>query len=146
MTNVTVIRGLRMYRIGSIAGGEETRVDFQGNGDSYVDFARNWSTDFTRVAGRRTEVFGGGDQDAPIDNWGDAAIAASFAQHVTGGDNSSRQFIWPPTFDLTPNADRGDLIILAYLPGDSVLPAMNRFSALRQAKGTLVRLVLPASR
>ena len=81
-----------------------------------------------------------------IDDWAGASMAASFTQHTAGGDMSSRQFIWPPTFDLSPVVERGDVVILAYLPGDSLVPAMNQFAALRQAKGTLVRLVIPQPR
>jgi hypothetical protein len=147
MTNVMVIRGTRLYRwTKTIDGGGEARMELDGQGESYVDFARNWSPIFSQVAGRRNEVFGGGNAAEHIDQWAEASIAASFAQHTAGGDNSSRQFIWPPTFDLTPLAERGDVVILAYLPGDSLVPPLNQFAAIRQAKGTLIRLVLPPPR
>jgi hypothetical protein len=147
MTNVVVVRGTRMFRVGNIEGGQEARVGFEGQAESYVDFARNWNPIFSQVSGRRSEVFGGGGGGAEhIDDWAGASVAASFTQHTAAGDPSSRQFIWPPTFDLSPVVERGDVVILAYLPGDSLVPAMNQFPVLRQAKGTLVRLVIPQPR
>lgn len=146
MTNIMVVRGTRLYRVKPIEGGAEGRVELGGQGESYMDFARNWSPTFTQVAGRRNEVFGGGNAVEHIDQWAEASIAASFTQHTAGGDTSSRQFIWAPTFDLTPLVERGDVVILAYLPGESLVPALNQFTAIRQAKGTLVRLVLPPPR
>jgi len=144
MTNVVVVVDKRFYRVGTIDAGGEGRVRIDGQGDSYIDLFRDWSPTFQSVANRRTEVFGS-NREQYIDRWADATVAASFARMVSGNETGNRQFIWSPGFDLSAVHDRGDALVLAYLPGESLLPAMNKFPALRQTKATFLRLVLPAN-
>lgn len=148
LTNVVVIRDRKLIRVGAVEAGSEKRVDLsRDSGEAYMQLASGWSGTFTQVSSRRSEVFGGGGGVEHIDNWAEAATALSFTEHAgaTGGQGS-REFIWPAGFDLTPVADRGDTIVIGYLPDDSLVPALNKFSALRQSKATLVRLVLTTSR
>lgn len=145
MTNVMVIHNSRLYRVGTIESGAEEQVILEG-GESSYDFARNWGPRFDEAAARRAEVFGSGGDAQFIDQWAEATVAASFPQYATTGENGARKVLWPPGFDLSPLGSRGDALIFAYLPGDTLVPGMNRFTAVRQAKGTVLRLVLGAKR
>jgi hypothetical protein len=148
-TNIVVIRNRRVYPLPPLAAGATTRFDFGAStaeSTPYQDIPRDWAPTFQNVVNRRGEVFGGNTEEH-IDAWGGAAVAASLVRGFADPNNAGgRGFIWPPGLDLTPLVERGDTVILAYLPGDSLVPDLNRFAALRRSKGTLLRLVLPATR
>ena len=143
MTNVVVITDNRAYRIQSLEAGGEGRVRIDGRGEPYQELVQGWTPTFQSVANRRAEVFGSQNEEH-IDRWADATVAATFTRLASGNDSGTRNFIWSPGFDLTSVMTRGDAVILAYLPGESLLPPLNQFTAERQSKGTVLRLVLPA--
>ena len=143
MTNLVVISDSRAYRMGSLEGGGEGRVRIDGQGESYLGLVQGWTPTFQSVANRRAEMFGSQNEEY-IDRWADAAVAATFTRLASGNEEGVRNFIWSPGFDLTPVMKRGDAVILAYLPGESLLPPINQFPVERHSKGTFLRLVLPA--
>lgn len=150
LTNIVVIHDRKARVLPSMAGGETLRIDLgaapePGQAIAVADLTRDWSATFQGVASRRGEVFGGQGEEH-IDNWPGAAVAASLTRAVSGNDEGQRHFVWPPGLDLSPLVERGDVVILAFAPNDSVLPAVNRFAATRQSRSSLYRLVLNPAR
>ena len=69
--------------------------------------------------------------------------AASFTTHAAGSAPIlERQFVAPPGFDLSPILDRGDAILLAWLPDYAPVPTIRDFPASRLRKNALFRLSL----
>ena len=150
LTNVVVIHNQKVLTLPSLPGGQTLRIDLsaaptQGESLSVAELVRNWASTFMTVANSRAGVFGGQGPEH-IDNWPGASVAASLAQRVSGNEDGQRHFVWPPGFDLSAMVDRGDVIVMAFAPNDSVLPSVNRFSAFQHSRHTLYRLVLNPAR
>ena len=70
-------------------------------------------------------------------------MAASFISLMGGWPNQYATFRVPPGLDLTPLAERGDAVLLAWVPDYSVVPPLNRFSPRRTHRDTLLRVAVP---
>lgn len=145
LTNVVVVHGNTVFRVPSIGGGGTAEVDLKpSDGASVVDWVRGWEGRMQAAANQRNDVFGGGRAEQ-IDEWADASSALSLASRIGGGGNAGngREWVWPAGLDLAPAVDRGDTLVMAYLPAGSVIPPLNQFPVLRQQRATLFRLVVP---
>ena len=80
---------------------------------------------------------GGHLEDRPL-----TATVASFIS-LLQGQQSPRSFIYPPGIDLTPQIERGDAVIFAWLSGHSFGGKVNEFQPPRFKQDTLLRLTLP---
>ena len=49
----------------------------------------------------------------------------------------------PSHFDLGPQIERGDAVLLAHLPDQSLIPPLNKFTPLFSSKDTLLRVLVP---
>lgn len=135
-----------LHRYGELAAGASVDRDLRrtGNGEMPVqNYVLERNSEFQIAVSRRAESFGSNDR-AHIDDWPGAAVAASFASYLSMNNGESRDFIYPNGFDLTGLVRRGEIIVLAWMPNESVLPPLNQFDVTHQKKGTLFRLVLPA--
>jgi len=78
------------------------------------------------------------------------AIAASFLEESPLRDQRYPNQGWRQTFaiprslDLTPNLKRGDAILLAWLPGETLVRPLNQFTPKRANYQTLLRVIKPA--
>jgi hypothetical protein len=52
------------------------------------------------------------------------------------------RFVTPPGFDLTPQMQRGDAILLAWMPGETIVPTLNKFSPRYSRKDTMLRVAV----
>jgi hypothetical protein len=102
----------------------------------------------------RNQQFGSGDGGHLNDPFS-STFGASFlaAAHLTGDMNQPwmqnqywSRFVTPPGFDLTPLMNRGDAILLAWMPGESVSPSINQFSPRYSRKDTMLRVAVPIER
>ena len=144
LTNVMVLGGGNIRRVDAIPANGTARVDLSvASKESYLDWVRGWQPRVQAAATQRNDVFGGGGGEH-IDDWAGGASAMSLASRVSSGaGGNGRDLVWPAGMDLLPLLERGDTIVLAYLPGESLIPPLNQFPALRQQRGTLLRLVVP---
>ena len=81
-----------------------------------------------------------------LDDYFTSATTASFISLAGGAsqeNNSYGTFGTPAYFDLAPQLERGDAVLLAYLPNQSLVPPLNKFTPLYSGKNTLLRIVLP---
>lgn len=147
MTNVMVFDRGSIRRVDSIPANGSVRVDLEsGAKESAVDWAHGWQSQVQSAANQRNDVFGGGGGEH-IDDWAGGAAAMSLASRVsTGAGGNGRDLVWPAGLDLLPAVERGDTLVMAYLPNESLIPPLNQFAALRQQRGTLLRLVVPGVR
>ncbi len=135
-----------LHRYGELAAGASVDRDLRRTGDGEMpiqNYVIERNPEFQIAVSRRGEAFGSNER-AHIDDWPGAAVAASFASYLSLNNGESRDFIYPNGFDLTGLVRRGEIVVLAWMPNESVLPPLNQFEVTHQKKGTLFRLVLPA--
>lgn len=125
-----------------IAAGAAREFEFDG-GPPLDAFVAGRNAEFQGAVSRREEIFGNNEK-AHIDDWGGASAATSFASLLKLNNGDAREFVWPAGLDLTRLVDRGDTVVLAWLPDTSFIAPLNRFEIKLGRKGTLLRLVLPA--
>jgi hypothetical protein len=141
---VVVVRDGRWFEAGKLAADAETGVDLPADRPVLGEQMQTWRPQFDAAASRRDDLFGGNDKGEHIDDWAQGSMTASFGGLLTRlGNNQSRDFVWPAGLDLSPLTDRGDTVILAWVPDHLLVQPLNRFPAERQRRGTLLRLVLP---
>lgn len=134
-----------LHRYGELAAGASVDRDLTrtGDGQPIQNYVIERNPEFQTAVSRRAEAFGSNER-AHIDDWPGAAVAASFASYLSLNNGESRDFIYPNGFDLTGLVRRGEIVVLAWMPNESVLPPLNQFEVTHQKKGTLFRLVVPA--
>ena len=147
LTNVLVMENGKLHRVDSIPAGGTVRVDLAAETrETPGEFVQNWSASLHAAATQRNEVFGSGGGEH-IDDWAGASSALSLTSLIRSeGANNGRDLVWPAGLDLAPVLSRGDVLVLAWLPNETLIPPMNRFTALRHQSGTLLRLVVPNPR
>jgi hypothetical protein len=135
-----------LHRYGELAAGASVDRDLRRTDDGRVpiqNYVIERNPEFQIAVSRRGEAFGSNER-AHIDDWPGAALALSFASYLSLNNGESRDFIYPNGFDLTGLVRRGEIVVLAWMPNESVLPPLNQFEVTHQKKGTLFRLVVPA--
>lgn len=81
------------------------------------------------------DTSGGQLEDRPL-----TATVASFISHLNEAGISGRNFISPAGMDLTPQVERGDAVVFAWLPNFGFEEKVNRFNPPRYRRDTLLRL------
>lgn len=143
-----LIWGGFLYRIGELPRAKTFKLSGQG-GEPLAGFVRNRQNTFQNAINQRRSQFGGGRQ-VFIDDGLTTAIAASFLS-VGPMQGNPQQYQYQPyagvvasrDFDLGPNLQRGDLVLLAWLPGETLLAPLNKFNPRRSHRDTVLRVVVP---
>jgi hypothetical protein len=119
----------------------ETRtfVVSREQGEPLADFVSRHSAGFREAVSARNKVFGGRG-GGRIDDLPNASVAASFLSQRTRTADSSHRFLAPPGLDLSPVADRGNAIVLAWAEDYSPISSMRQFAARRTHRHTLWRV------
>lgn len=135
-----VVAGDRTVMLPALASGATQEVTIPSSGPSGVsEWVSQWDGRFQSAVTQRENAFGGGDRQ-PIDEWPEAAAAASFPSRLQSPNGS---YVWPAGFDLTPLLRRGDVLVLAWMADSTIAPPLNQFPTPRSRKGTLLRLAVP---
>lgn len=139
-----VLKG-EVYELGELpAGAGKDFTLATGTGSRPLkSWVQRFNEPFRTAAAARERVLGG-NEGTRIDDWGQGSIAASFASLLSVNDAQTRDLVYPPGYELTSLAERGDALVFAWLQDETLIPRLNQFTALRASNGTLVRLVLPA--
>ncbi|MBX3731730.1 MAG: hypothetical protein KF791_03950 [Verrucomicrobiae bacterium] len=130
-----------MQMVPELAAGATRVMDpREGGADRLDHLMASWNGRFQGALSQRDETFGGGER-VSIDDWPEAAVAASFpaAMQSPGGS-----YVWPAGFDLAPLLTQGDVVVMAWYPDATLTPPLNRFESIRSRKGTLLRIAVPA--
>jgi hypothetical protein len=155
LSNLHVVIGADIYELGEV-GSKETRsfAVSKGKGTSLADFVEQYGSGFQQAIDQRRSTFGasGGGH---LDDLPDCTTAVSFISQLSGRHHPqgyaqrypqmdlSSSFVAPPGLDLTPIAEHGYAVLLAWAgdcgPGKSIC----QFTPRRLHRDTLWRLAVP---
>ncbi|MCX6902753.1 MAG: hypothetical protein NTW03_04615, partial [Verrucomicrobia bacterium] len=133
-----LVLGGRVHELGELPR-TATRTINRQTGVPLGDFVRNNSGTFAQAVEARRSQWGQNQPRAMVDDFS-AAVAASFLsdefsvtqpQVAAPYQRNRSSVLTLRGFDLTPNADRGDAILLAWMPDDSLVAPLNKFTPKR---------------
>ncbi len=128
-----------IFDLGTLSPGEKRTMELdQSNGISTDIFVRNLAGQYQSIVQERQYAFGrsGGGH---IDDLPTASMAASLLGEIAavqGGMN----FPASPGLDISSTAKNGGVLLLAWSPDASPVPAINQFKTKRTASNTLWRV------
>jgi hypothetical protein len=140
----------RMYELGDLTQSGPKLVKIQ-SGTLLSAFVQVNVTRFNNAVQQRQQQFGSSNTDRLEDNFV-AVTAASFLAMATLSADPNQpwnqnqywsRFVTPPGFDLSPLVERGDAVLLAWMPGETVVPTLNKFNPRYSKKDTVLRVVAP---
>ena len=143
----------RFYELGDISKGRTLSVSRTG-GAQLQQFVQNQVNQMSAAAQQRQNQFGAGESGHITDMFTSTA-AASFltVANITYDSNQPwnqysyySRFVTPPGFDLTSLMQRGDAVLLAWIPGETIVPTLNRFSPRYSRKDTILRIAVPLNK
>lgn len=141
-----LIVGGRVHELGELPRNKTFTVT-RGAGQLLRNFVQNQTGNFQVAINQRRSQFGGGTA-MPITNHFTAASAASFVSVAEPQETDTWQQNWygavvsSREFDLAESAERGDILLLAWMPGHTLVPPINKFSPRRSSKDTLLRVIV----
>src|SRR6185503_18255575 len=121
-------------------------------GSAIQALVQNQVNAFSAVVQERQRQFGS-QQGGRIADTFSGVLAASFlaAANPPEGNqyqqyNAYNRFVTSPGFDLSPLMYRGDAILLARMPGETLVPTINKFSPRYSRKDTVLRILVQSPR
>ena len=142
-----LIVGGRMFDLGDLTKGKTVALN-RGGGSALRDFVVNQANVLQNAVAQRQQQFGS-DLAGRIDDAFGGATAASFialhndyTQQNQNNGYDQGNFVTAPGFDLSPQIRRGDAVLLAWLPDQTLVTPLNKFSPFHSKKDTLLRFVI----
>jgi hypothetical protein len=140
-----IIEG-RIHDLGDITKGKPATV-YRSGGQPLQNFVQNQVGQLNAAVMQRQQQFGAQQGGHLHDPFGATTGASFLAMANTSTDpnqwNQYNRFVTPPGFDLTPLMQRGDAILLAWMPEETIVPTLNQFSPRYSRKDTILRVVAP---
>lgn len=138
----------RIYHLGDITAGKKQVLPNSG-GTLLQNQVQGQANYFAQIVQQRQSQFGG--EGGHIDTVFDSTVALSFLNLAQVSSEGAQQwnptywsrFVTPPGFDLTGLMQRGDAILMAWVPEDTLVPPINKFSPRYSKKNTVLRVVVP---
>jgi hypothetical protein len=142
----------RMYELGDLTHGKTNAV-YRPTGTPLQPTVQTSVNRFVQAVQQRQNQFGAQTSGRIEDVFNSTAIA-SFLGLATGSTDQSQpwnytywsRFATSPGFDLSPLIQRGDAVLLAWMPGDTLVPPLNKFSPRYSNKDTVLRLAVPVGK
>jgi hypothetical protein len=143
---VALVLGGRVHDLGDLARGQTRELTLaSGQGELLRDFVRNHSAQFQNVVQQRQRALG--DNRAALTDVPRSAMAATFISLWNEvQQNNYWNFVTTPGVDLAGLVERGDAVLLAWMPGYAPVPPLNRFNPRRSQRDTLLRVSVPLKR
>lgn len=139
LTNVRVVIGGEMLLLDNVPASEKKTFARRGLSRTNLSvFVQDHARQFQGAVNARQQAFGS-DARSRISDAVGATMAATFID-LNAGQNSYENFSCPPGFELSHLTDRGDAVLLAWLPNHSLTQPLNQFAAVRGSKNTLLRV------
>jgi len=147
-----IIEG-RMYDVGDVTKTKTFRAQ-RMTGAQLQPFVQTQVNNFNQIVQQRQNQFGGSGSGHITDIF-NSTTAASFLSITLSSDGSQPQpnnynyysrFISPPGFDLTDVMQRGDAVLIAWMPGETLTPTLNKFDPRYSRKDTILRVAVPLSK
>jgi hypothetical protein len=125
--------------VGEIAPKQTRSVSLSKTGETLITFVQRHGANFANAVNRRQQAFG--DNTPQIFDIAQSTMAASFVAHVRPNQQYGyNQFVSPAGMDLSPLVERGYAVLLAWVEDYSATKPINKFSARRSHKDTLLRV------
>lgn len=143
-----VVIGSQMLTLGEIPAGGTRTFDRASLPASSLEAAvRGQAQRFANIVSARQQVFSA-TEGGRIDDWTNAVVTASFLGRSSSasGRDQGELFTARQGFDLSDSLTAGQAVLLAWAPGHSPLPPLNRFPARRGTRDTVFRVIAPISR
>jgi len=140
----------RVFNLGDLTKGAQRNVS-RNSGSLLPSVVQNQANNFAQIVQQRQSQFGG--QGGHIDDVFNATVAVSFLGLAqTSGDPSQpwmqgywNRFVTSRGVDLAPLMQRGDAILMAWLPDDTLVPTINKFTPRYSKKNTVLRVAVPVT-
>jgi hypothetical protein len=126
--------------VGELEPKQTRSLTLAKGGETLSGFVQRYGASFQSAISQRQQAFG---HNTPqIFDIPHATMAASFVDQLRPGsqDYGYNHFIAPAGLDLSPLAERGHAILLAWVDDFSPIKPMNQFSPRRSHKDTLLRV------
>ncbi len=137
----------RIHELGDITKGRPNAPIYRGGGQPLQNFVQNQVVQFNNAVSQRQRQFGAQEGGHLHDAFGATTGASFLGLANTSADpnqwNQYNRFVTPPGFDLTPLMQRGDAILIAWMPQETIVPTLNQFSPRYSRKNTILRVVVP---
>jgi len=142
LTNVRIVAGQMIFSLDPLKPNEKRSLRLSlDQGKPVRSFVQENGQYFSRAVELRRsplgDTTGGHLEDRPL-----TATVASFIS-LLEGNNQARSFVFPPGLDLTPQIERGDAVVFAWVDGHSFGGKINEFQPPRFRQDTLLRLTTP---
>src|SRR5262249_10978384 len=128
--------------LGELPAKQTRTITRPASGQTLRSFVQNYAGHFQQAVNQRRQAFGG--NALQIYDIPNSTMAASFLSQIR--DVHAQQpynnpnFITPQGMDLSPLLDRGQAVLLAWAADYSLVKPLNRFSARRGHRDTLLRV------
>jgi hypothetical protein len=138
LSDMRVVAGQMLFDVEPIQPNAKKIIPLDSaKGVNVRQFVRENGAYFQRAVDMRRnplgDTAGGRLENRPI-----TAVTASMISYLD--DQPGRAFISPPGLDVTPQVDRGDAVIFAWLPNFSLSEKLNNFQPPRFKQDTMLRL------
>ena len=142
-----LVFGGRVLELGELPASKTFTVRRQ-QGQELLNYVNMQSGQFQNAANQRRNQFGG--QVFALNDYFTAVSAASFLSLAPQRQQTDQFQPYNSNistfrdFDLADCAGRGDAVLLAWLPGESLVAPLNRFTPRRSHRDTVLRVIVPS--
>ena len=138
----------RIYDLGELPA-SKTLEFHRSTGEALDTFTTRYSNQFQNAVNQRRSQFG--NEDAHLSDFYNSVSALSFVSLVKPRQQPDQFQPYQQTgvvasrdFDLAACTARGDAVLLAWLPGETLVAPLNRFTPRRSHRDTMLRVIVPA--
>jgi hypothetical protein len=142
VANAQLVIDRKLVDLGSLPAQKATTLSIpKGRGADLASYVQSQVGRFESAVQQRRQAFATG-QGGSINNPREACLAASFIG-MAQPQQAYNRFVAPAGLDLVPLLERGDAVLVAWIPGWTPVKPMNRFSPTRSHRDTLLRVAVP---
>ena len=141
---MSLAQGTRIFALGALEPGRKVELTLKSGEGRSIDELLNGIPPAIDAVNQRRHAFGSdGSGQFPRDLNG--VLLASLSERTTDPAQEQRgeTFTVPSSFDLNPLLQRGEAVLFARAPNQTLAPALNRFTPVRIQRDTVVRVAFP---
>lgn len=138
-----IVISQNIFDVGTVPAGEKKSIHLtESQGIPLRKFVQENGSYFQHAVEQRRNAMGD-TQGGRLENRALTATVASFISYLEDIQANNRNFVTPPGLDLSAQAQRGDAIVLGFVPDYTVTAEMNQFRPPRMKRDTFLRLTVP---
>lgn len=136
-----ILRG-RVYDIPDVAAGTTATADLDiTKSIALIEFVTQRAANYQSVVQQRQQALGDANRGR-LEADGSNATAVTFLSELSQSNPNQRQFVYPAGMDLGVNVDRGDAVVLAWVPEHAPSKSVKQFATVRSQRQSLYRFVV----